>query len=154
MRFKNLFLILSVLLVVLVCIGSVSASDNNIYDDNLTADSSDMKLELGDGSDLNDEKLTESGDDSLLSEGQTVAVDNVGENHNEMNEHTIRNAIQNANAGDTIIVNGAEYVHCHIVIDKQLTIKSNVGTRLSSCSSTAFSAHQGYFILLRELAVQ
>ncbi len=147
MRFKNLFLILSVLLVVLVCIGSVSASDNNIYDDNLTVDSSDMKLELGDGSDLNDEKLTESGDDSLLSEGQTVAVDNVGENHNEMNEHTIRNAIQNANAGDTIIVNGAEYVHCHIVIDKQLTIKSNVGTRLSSCSSTAFSAHQGVFYL-------
>lgn len=135
---------MSVLLVVLMCMASVSANDNNIYDNNLTADSSSVELEISDGS---DGKLVESGEDSILSESQSISVDKVGENHNEMNEHTIRNAIQSANAGDTIVINGASYVHCHLQIDKPLTIRTDVATRLSSCSSTAFSGHQGVFYL-------
>ena len=142
MKFKNILLILSYLLVALICITSVSAS----LDDNLTADSSSMELGISDESDLNELSLN---NNSILSASKTIVVDNVGENHNEMNEHTIRNAIQSASAGDTIVIEGSEYVHCHIVIDKQLTIKSTVGTRISSCSNNgaADSGHQGMFYL-------
>jgi hypothetical protein len=131
MNNKRIFLILSFLLVALMCVGSVAASEDNTI--NLTADSSSMGLGIS--------------DDVALSASQTVNVDNFGENHNEMNDHTIRNAINSANVGDTILVNGAEYVHTHIKIDKKLTIKSNVGTRLSSCSSKVDSGHQGVFYL-------
>ncbi len=143
MKFKNILLILSYLLVVLICITSVSAS----LDDNLTADSSGMELGISDESGLNE--LSLNNNNSILSASKTIVVDNVGENHNEMNDHTIRNAIQSANAGDTILIDGNEYVHCHIVIDKQLTIKSTVGTRISSCSNmgNADSGHQGMFYL-------
>ena len=131
MKNKRILMILSFLLVALMCVGFVAASEDNT--NNLTTDSSSMELEIS--------------DEPSISASQTVNVDNVGENHNEMNDHTIRNAINSANAGDTIVVNGAEYVHCHIKIDKKLTIKSNVGTRLSSCSSKADSGHQGVFYL-------
>lgn len=142
MKFKNIFIILSVLLVALLCMASVAASEDNIYDNNLTSVSSDKKLEIGDES-----ELSISGDKEALSASSTIVVDNVGENHNEMNDHSIRNAIQSASAGDTIMINGDDYKHCHIEINKKLTIKSNVGTKLSSCSSTAFSGHQGMFYL-------
>ncbi len=130
MKSNKIFTILSFLLVALMCVGFVAASEDN---NNLTMDSSSMELQIA--------------DESSVSASQTVNVDNVGENHNEMNDHTIRNAINSANSGDTILVNGAEYVHTHIKIDKKLTIKSNVGTRLSSCSSKADSGHQGVFYL-------
>ena len=143
MKFKNIFLILSYLLVVLICITSVSAS----FDDNFTSDSSNMKLGIVDESSLNE--LSSVTNNSLLSASKTIVVDNIGENHNEMNDYTIRNAIQSASAGDTIVIEGSEYVHSHIVIDKQLTIKSTVGTRISSCSNNgaADSGHQGMFYL-------
>ena len=142
MNAKKNFIILSFLLVALMFIGSVAASEN--FNDNLTSDSSSTELEISEGSDLNE--LTVSNEE-ILSAPQTIVVDEIGDNHNEMNDHTIKNAIQSANAGDTIIINGNEYVHTHVVIDKKLTIKSNVGTKVSSCSSKAFSGHQGMFYL-------
>ena len=142
MKFTNIFITLSVLLVALLCMASVAANEDNISDNNLTSVSSTEKLEISDES-----ELSISGDKEALSASSTIVVDNVGENHNEMNDHSIRNAIQSASAGDTIIINGDDYKHCHIEINKKLTIKSNVGTKLSSCSSTAFSGHQGMFYL-------
>lgn len=58
-----------------------------------------------------------------------------GSAENQMNNPTIQTAINNANAGDTIEVTGKNYEHCHFVIDKKLTIISNVGTTLSTCPS-------------------
>ena len=52
-----------------------------------------------------------------------------------MNEPTIQTAINNASAGDTIEITGTNYEHCHFIVDKQLTIKSNVGTKMSTCPS-------------------
>ena len=129
-------------MVALLCISSVAASEDNICDDNLTADSSSLELEIDDESG----ELTASGD-SALSEPQTVVVDNVGENHNEMNEHTIRNAIKSANDGDTILIDGQYYAHVHLQIDKKLNIVSNVGTTMEPCGSTAFSGFQGMLYL-------
>lgn len=139
MNIRKFLLILSLFLIVATCIGSVAAND----DGNITQDSS--ILEVAEISDLDDSQVTKTDDDSTLS--QTIIVDNEGESHNEMNQHTIRNAINSANDGDTIIINGQDYVHVHVVIDKNLTIKSDVGTRLSPCSSAAQSGHQGIFYL-------
>ncbi len=141
MRIKSILLVLSFIFVAMICIGSVVAiEDNNITDDSLNLEKMNQ---------VNENILSSSQDDSLSSNSQIITVDNIGENHREMNDHTIRNAISNANSGDTIIINGQNYDHVHIVIDKQLTIKSNVGTTLSHCSNqgAADSGHQGIFYL-------
>ena len=140
MNLKNFFVLISFILVVLIAISGVAAiEDNNMGQDSLViSEESEYNL--------NDEILSVN-DESKLSDSQVIPVDNIGETHREMNEHTIRDAIDSAEAGDTILINGAYYDHVHIVIDKQLTIKSNVGTVLSPCSSTATSGHQGVFYI-------
>ena len=135
MKINNI-IILSFILVALVLIGSAAA-----VEDNETVDS----LNLDD--ELDDSLLTSSIDESVLSTSQTIYVDNVGEDHREMNEHTIRDAINSANAGDTLIINGQSYDHVHITIDKQLTIRSGVDTVLNPCTSTADSSHRGIFYI-------
>ena len=140
MKLKRIILILSFLLVAMIFIGSVSATEGNNL--NLTTGSSiDMMSSI-------DENLmsTSMGDD-ILQTGKTITVDAVGENHNEMNEKTIQKALDDANDDDTIIINGNNYEHVHRTIDKKLTIKSEVGTVLSPCSSTKDSGYHGIFYL-------
>lgn len=138
MKSKRYLCILSLLVLAIISVGCVAASeDNNLTDDSLS-------VEIDDES--NNDVLSVSQQDSI-SESQTIIVDEFGGDYNEMNQHTIRNAINSANAGDTIIVNGESYVHVHVLIDKQLTIKSNIGTSLSPCSSTAYSNYRGAFYL-------
>ena len=140
MKLKRIIMILSFLLVAMIFIGSVSATEGNNL--NLTKDSSiDMMSSI-------DENLmsTSMGDD-ILQTGKTITVDAVGENHNEMNEKTIQKALDDANDDDTIIINGNNYEHVHRTIDKKLTIKSEVGTVLSPCSSTKDSGYHGIFYL-------
>lgn len=127
-----------------MCISSVAAIEDN-SNDSLTSDSSNVELKSNDESVLNE--LSVINDGSILSTPKTAVVDENGGNHNEMNEHTIRNAIQSANAGDTIIVNGQNYEHVHVTIDKKVTIKSEIGTVLSPCSSSAVSGYHGIFYL-------
>ena len=105
------------------------------YEDNVTSDS---------GNGAADDLSISPEDESVSSGG--VIVDAAGGNHNEMNEKTISNAIDNANAGDTVIINGDYYEHCHLVVNKKLTIMGN-GTVLSPCSSEDISNHQGIFYI-------
>ncbi len=146
MKNKNIYIMLSLLLVTFLCISSVAASEDNFDDNNLTVDSPIGELNANEEYNLNDNQLGAS-NDAILSEPKTIVVDNYGETHVEMNDHTIRTAIQSANDGDTIIIRGESYEHCHLQIDKKVTIKSEVGTNLSACSSTAFSNHRGEFYL-------
>ena len=141
MNFKNLILALSIFLILLITISNVTAVEDN----NITETS--PNLEINDKN-LNENVLSANTEDTL-SDSQTIDVDKEGDVHREMNDHTIRDAINSANAGDTIIINGAIYDHVHIVIDKPLTIKSNVGTKLMHCSNqgAADSGHQGIFYI-------
>lgn len=118
-----------------------------VEDSNITKNS--FYIEFSDESNLNlaNDKLCIDENNSILSEQQTITVDDIGENHNEMNQHTIKKAIDSANEGDTIVINGQSYDHVHIMIDKPLKIVSNVGTILNPCSSTAYSGHSGIFYL-------
>ena len=87
---------------------------------------------------------TSSNTEELQSVGTTYVVN--GSAENQMSDPTIQNAIDNAKAGDTIEITGKSYEHCHFVIDKQLTIISNVGTTMSVCpSNTAGSGGIGIF---------
>ena len=142
MKLKKILIILSLLLAAMMFIGSVSAiQDNNL---NLTSDVSGDMLQS-----VDENMMTASADDDTLSASKTITVDVVGENHNEMNDKTIKKAFDDANDGDTIIINGNYYEHVHRVIDKKLTIKSDVGTSFSHCSNqgSADSGHQGIFYL-------
>ena len=150
MKFKRCLIILSILLAVVLFMGSVMASN---VDDNITVDSSgseDIILTsagLGDDSEV----LSSNHENSTLSSPKTIVVENVEDNHNEMSSPTIQTAIDEANAGDTIIINGKSYVHCHFVVDKQLTIISNVATTMEVCpSSTKGSDYHGIFYISPE----
>ena len=144
MKSSKTLLMLSFLVIALMCIGSVAASDDNI-DGNLTSDSLDSSLQLTNNQD-NLETVNES--NTVLSSPQTIVVEEVDETNNEMTNPTIQKAIDKANAGDTIIINGRNYVHCHFVVNKKLTIKSNVGTSMSTCpSNTQGSGYRGIFYI-------
>ena len=58
-----------------------------------------------------------------------------GSSVNQMDDDTIQQAIDKANPGDTILITGKNYVHCHIIINKQLNIISEVNTTMSPCPS-------------------
>lgn len=72
-------------------------------------------------------------DENITDGGNTIIID--GSATNQMVEPTIQTAIDNASAGDTIEITGTNYEHCHFIVDKQLTIVSNVGTVMSTCPS-------------------
>ena len=96
MEIKNYLVLLSFIIVAMICIGSVAAAeDNNVTDDSLA-------LEISDKSDIsiNQEEANVNGDelgisnDSVLSEPQTIVVEEVELNHNEMGSSgTIQKAI-------------------------------------------------------------
>ena len=65
--------------------------------------------------------------------GTTYIVN--GSAENQMDNPTIQTAIDNADDGDTIEITGKNYEHCHFVVDKKLTIVSNVGTKMTPCPS-------------------
>ncbi|WP_295620204.1 right-handed parallel beta-helix repeat-containing protein [uncultured Methanobrevibacter sp.] len=79
----------------------------------------------------------------------TIVVD--GSATNQMSNPTIQNAIDSAQSGDTIIITGTSYVHCHFVVNKKLTIISNVGTAMTPCpSNTRGSGTFGLFYISPE----
>lgn len=71
--------------------------------------------------------------DNVLT-SETIVVD--GSEQNQMTNPTIQNAIDSANDGDTIEITGTHYEHCHFVVDKNLTIITNVGTTMETCPSS------------------
>ncbi len=149
MKINKILVLLSFILVVLICTNSVSAfSDDSNLTDDLSNFASDFdKSNLGQNIEVNLDKLSFS-EDSPLSD--TIIVEEVEKDHNEMDDSTIQKAINNAKAGDTIIINGTSYVHCHFIIDKKLTIISNVGTTMEPCDSDAVSGHRGIFYISPE----
>ena len=153
--------------------------DNNI-DNTITGNSTITQVEITDydsNTNLNDEKSLKDNnlnDDKILEESEisleestneetdyrkpnlksnqlrsTITID--GSAYNQMSEPTIQNAINSAKAGDTIIITGKSYVHCHFIVDKQLTIISTVGTAMSPCpSNTRGSGSHGIFYISPE----
>ena len=134
-------------MVALLCVSSVAANDS---DYNLTEDSSALGLSIGESDNIADDELAVYNEDDVVSEPQTIVV-SAEPGHNEMSDSTIQKAIDDANEGDTIIINGTSYVHCHFVINKQLTIKSDIGTTMSVCpGNSQGSGFKGIFYISPE----
>lgn len=145
MKFNKSLIIFSFLLVALLCISSAAAGEDVNIDDN----SSSSKLEQTGVNIEADNELISINNESVLSAPKTIHVEEIEENHNEMVQSTIQMAIDGANAGDTIIIDGRSYVHCHFVVNKKLTIITNVGTTMTECpSNTKGSGYHGIFISL------
>lgn len=143
MKFKNILLILFVFTVLLISINSSSAVTNGNINATLLNDNSENIQTIND--------ILSVDENEKLGDGDVIIVDSDDAHgssiHNEMSNPTIQKAIDNAKSGDTIIINGENYEHCHFIINKKLTIKSNVGTKLTPCSSTRESGNVGVFYL-------
>ena len=141
MKLKKLLLIFTIL-VVLMGINASFAMDSNSIDNggavsSISNGSDSSILEVNDGN-------------QELYQGNVIIID-AEDGHNEMEDSTIQVAINNANANDTIIINGKSYVHCHFVVDKPLTIISNVATSMTPCpSNTQGSGYRGIFYISPE----
>ena len=90
-----------------------------------------------------EDTLESTNNNNLL--GTVITVD--GSARNQMDDPTIQNAIDNAKDGDTIIITGTSYEHCHFRVDKKLTIISEVGTAMTACSSMEWSNKIGIFYI-------
>ena len=93
-------------LVLILSIGTLSASDDSNYT-----------------------SLSESGND--LKKDNVIVVE-PDENPNQIVKPTIQPAIDAANSGDTLILNG-NFAHCHFLINKTLNIFADPETSLNSC---------------------
>src|SRR5574344_1905287 len=156
---KKIFLLIS--LTLLISIFSVSAV--MAADINNTASYSSINQDIN-NTNINQEisansinTITESQDINEstnnyklgTSNGTTYIVD--GSSKNQMDNPTIQDTINKANAGDTILITGTSYVHCHIIVNKQLNIISNYGTTMSTCpSNTQGSNVLGIFYFTSE----
>lgn len=147
MKFNKSLVIFSFLFIALLCISSVGASDDAAIDGNVSS----LKLEKINENIEVDTQLMAYDNESVLSEPKTIHVEEIEDNHNEMTDPSIQKVIDSANAGDTIIIDGKSYVHCHFVINKKLTIKSTIGTTMSECpGNTKGSGYHGIFYISPE----
>ncbi|WP_405291283.1 right-handed parallel beta-helix repeat-containing protein [Methanobrevibacter sp.] len=106
MKSNQFFIIISLFLVLILSIGTLSASDDSNYT-----------------------SLSESGND--LKKDNVIVVE-PDENPNQIVKPTIQPAIDAANSGDTLILNG-NFAHCQFLINKTLNIFADPETSLNSC---------------------
>lgn len=140
MKLNKILILFLILITSLMFITSVSAEDTGL---NLTGvEINDISEESNILTDNAQEVLTDDdccGDstvaadnESTASEPKTVIVNPDPENPNQVQKPTVQPAIDNANPGDTIILNGT-FVHCHFTINKNLTILATPGTSVGVC---------------------
>ena len=97
------------------------------------------------------DKILESSNLEANNLQSTIYVEKQKAGKNQMTDPTIQNAINSANAGDTIIIKGDKYAHCHFIVNKKLTIMSEAGTLMTPCpSNTQGSGAHGIFYITPE----
>ncbi|WP_405287299.1 right-handed parallel beta-helix repeat-containing protein [Methanobrevibacter sp.] len=107
MKLNQVFIIISLFLILILSIGTISASE-----------------------DSNTVCLSVATDDDIKSDN--VIVVKPGENPNQIVNPTIQPAIDEADSGDTIILNGS-FAHCQFSINKTLNIFSSPGNSVNAC---------------------
>lgn len=131
MRINNIVPFILILIIGLTCIGAISAQDiSNLDVDNEISESIDDNI-------IASEDVDVISDDSSCCDEETVGpqtyyVSPDPENPNQVQKPTVQPVIDNANPGDTIVLNGT-FVHCHFMINKTLTILATPGTSVGVC---------------------
>ena len=117
MKIKKLVLFILLISILTCSIGSISATDS-INNDTITKDNDRITLEH------TDDNLIDSSEDVILEDStKTINVPFDPRNPNEVLLPKIQPAIDGANPGDTIVIQGSP-VHCHLTINKKLNIIS------------------------------
>ena len=145
-KINKMLIIFSILLVFSLSCSMVSATDNN--DTSIQLDDNNQDMSSLDNNDIgietskNDDVLQDS---SSNSNTVTIVVDK--ENPNQVLNPTIQPAIDAANPGDTIILEG-DFVHCHFLINKTINIIATDST-LGPCPhhQTEGSGNFGVFYI-------
>ena len=127
MKINKIILISLILIVSLTFITSISAQDSDNL--NLTSTDDDI-IELDEDTDVISDDSDCCSDDDNGSKPLVVHPD--PENPNQVQAPTVQPAIDKAQPGDTIILEGT-FVHCHFMINKTLNIIAAPGTSVGVC---------------------
>ena len=171
MKGKKLMCVSLLILIAIISASSIAAADiseTDVYSDSITDNTIaiDDNIDNQNILDTNDNNNENDNNENLISTGEENADETTigssdsssdilqttyeidGSATNQMSEPTIQTAINNANPGDIINITGTQYEHCHFVIDKNLTIMSEVGTRMTVCpGNTQGSGSHGIFYI-------
>ena len=131
MKFNRIYIILCMLIFSFLCVGAVCASDST----NLTDINQDNCLAIDDNQNVIAEDCCDVGESNVSGgngESRTWYVNPDSENPNQVQAPTVQPVIDQANSGDTIILNGT-FVHCHFMINKTLTILATPETSVGVC---------------------
>lgn len=124
MRKDKVIIVISLLFILISAVNVIYAAedsnDNIGYTDDVVVNEENVNLLES----LNDDELRES--------SKTIVVPFDPSNPNEVLYPKIQPAIDEANPGDTVIIEGNP-VHCHITINKRLNIVAGDGTTISAC---------------------
>lgn len=124
MKMDKVIILISLLLILISSFSTISATED--VNDNMSSIDNEI-------SDIDGANILESSNDVELSESpKTIVVPFDRYNPNEVLYPKIQPAIDGANPGDTVIIEGNP-VHCHITINKQLNIVAGEGTTIDAC---------------------
>ena len=127
MKLKNLIIIMLLFYILTIGIGSISAADN-LNNDTVSIDDTELILDSSKDTDIG---ITY--EESVLKDSsKIITVPFDPKNPNEVLLPKIQPAIDGANDGDTIIIEGNP-VHCHLTINKKLNIVAGSGTIIDPC---------------------
>lgn len=151
MKMNNLFILILSLFILSITVTVVSSAsmdlNDTINDDAILTNSIDENFI----SSQEKENLAISVDDDIVgdsSNGQTITVVVDKSNPNEVLKPNIQLAIEKANSGDTIIIDGSP-VHCHFTINKTLTVIAKEGNIIDPCPHHTHEGvtHYGVFYI-------
>ena len=132
MRYNKILICLLIFAIGMLFIGTIYAEDNNDTDIN-SCESDNMSENLENilvDEEIISEECCDDSSGSNASKTWIVAPDPV--NPNQVQKPTVQPVIDQANSGDTIILNGT-FIHCHFTINKTLNIIATPGTTLGIC---------------------
>ncbi len=117
----------SLALILLFSMGAMSASDNleNLSVAAISEDNNLDNLSICDDNSLDDVL-------SSNANSKTIIIEADKDNPNQILNPKIQNAIDGANPGDTLVLNGTFY-HCHFLIDKRINIVGTSETIIAPC---------------------
>lgn len=159
MKVNNFLIFILTVLIISLSIGAISATNDfndTMHDDSVLTNSIDDNFAssknyqtTSDGS--GDESLKTSINDDVVrdSSGNTIVVPFDRYNPNEVLLPKIQPAIDGANSGDTIIIEGSP-VHCHLTINKTIHIIAEDGKSIDPCphhTHEGLTQHGVFYIL-------
>lgn len=167
MNLKNIITVLLILMLFIISIGSISAetsSDLNLNEHEINDISNDIglmeiteqpktneietdRVESDDSPNINkiDSIEKENNDKQLKSDENDHKVWYIyadKKNPNQILNPTVQPVIDNASAGDIIILSGT-FIHCHFEVSKNLTIIATNGTSVTPCPHHELPIYSG-----------